>query len=65
MFGVVVLDGLRPNVVFEYGVLHELTKPVILLKEKNAILDIDLPDDTQLKPVDDHHKLNQFEQKAV
>jgi len=31
-FAVVVLDGLRPNVVFEYGILHALNKPVLLFK---------------------------------
>ena len=35
-FGVVILDGLRPNVVFEYGILHGLKKPVIFFKEAEA-----------------------------
>jgi hypothetical protein len=39
-FGVVILDGLRPNVVFEYGILHGRNKPVILLKEEKATVDI-------------------------
>jgi len=39
-FAVVILDGLRPNVVFEYGVLHGKDKPVILLKEEKATVDI-------------------------
>lgn len=39
-FGVVILDGLRPNVVFEYGILHAKGKPVILMKETNAEVDI-------------------------
>ena len=39
-FGVVVLDGLRPNVVFEYGILHALHRPVILMKESRAEVDI-------------------------
>jgi hypothetical protein len=39
-FAVVVLDGLRPNVTFEYGLLEARNIPVILLKEKNAIVDI-------------------------
>jgi hypothetical protein len=39
-FAVVVLDGLRPNVVFEYGMLHAMGKPVILLKEEEAQVDI-------------------------
>jgi nucleoside 2-deoxyribosyltransferase len=39
-FAVVALDGLRPNVTFEYGMLWALGKPVILLKEKDATVDI-------------------------
>lgn len=39
-FGIVVLDGLRPNVIFEYGIMHGLGKPVILLKEERAEVDI-------------------------
>jgi hypothetical protein len=39
-FGIVILDGLRPNVVFEYGVLHGLKKPVIFFKEVEAQVDI-------------------------
>ncbi len=39
-FGVVVLDGLRPNVVWEYGLLEATGVPVILLKEKTAAVDI-------------------------
>jgi hypothetical protein len=39
-FGVVVLDGLRPNVVWEYGCLAANGIPVILLKEKAATVDI-------------------------
>lgn len=38
--GIVILDGLRPNVVFEYGILHGLGKPVILVKESEAHVDI-------------------------
>lgn len=40
-FGIVALDGLRPNVVFEYGLLRALDKPVIVLKEKNARVDLE------------------------
>src|SRR5713101_5505214 len=29
-FGIVCLDGLRPNISFEYGILHGKQKPVIL-----------------------------------
>jgi hypothetical protein len=39
-FAVVVLDGLRPNVTYEYGLLDAYGKPVILLKEKTASVDI-------------------------
>jgi len=39
-FAVVILDGLRPNVVFEYGVIHGNEKPVILFKEANAQVDM-------------------------
>jgi hypothetical protein len=39
-FAVVVLDGLRPNVVFELGIIHREGIPTILLKEKNARVDI-------------------------
>jgi hypothetical protein len=35
-----VLDGLRPNVTYEYGLLDAHSKPVILLKEKSASVDI-------------------------
>ena len=39
-FAFVVLDGLRLNVVFEYGILHGNDKPVILLKEEQATVDV-------------------------
>lgn len=39
-FAVAVLDGLRANVAHEIGILSTLGKPVILLKEKNAVVDI-------------------------
>jgi hypothetical protein len=39
-FAIVVLDGLRPNVTYEYGLLDAHEKPVILLKEKTATVDI-------------------------
>lgn len=39
-FAVVALDGLRPNVVFEYGLLEAFHRPVILLKEKEATVDV-------------------------
>ena len=40
-FAVVILDGLRPNVIFEYGILKGLRKPCIILLEKDAEIDID------------------------
>jgi len=39
-FAVVCLDGLRPNVVFEYGILHGRKKPVMLFREGAAQVDI-------------------------
>jgi hypothetical protein len=39
-FAVVVLDGLRPNVTYEYGLLEAHQRPIILLKEKNATVDV-------------------------
>lgn len=39
-FAVVVLDGLRPNVTYEYGLLVAHEKLIILLKEDNATVDI-------------------------
>jgi len=39
-FAVVVLDGLRPNVTYEYGLLEACEKPIILLKEQSATVDI-------------------------
>jgi hypothetical protein len=40
-FAIVVLDGLRPNVIFEYGLLRATDKPTIVLKEKNAVVDLE------------------------
>src|SRR4051812_31129339 len=39
-FGVVSIDGLRPNVVFEYGALHAHKKPILVFKEHEALVDI-------------------------
>ena len=39
-FAVVALDGLRPNVVFEYGILHANKKPIMLFKEAAAQVDL-------------------------
>lgn len=39
-FAVVILDGLRPNVIFEYGLLKGLGKPCIVLLDEEATVDI-------------------------
>jgi hypothetical protein len=39
-FGVVCLDGLRPNVVFEYGALVGAGKVALLFKEGTATVDV-------------------------
>jgi hypothetical protein len=39
-FAIVVLDGFRPNVLFEYGILKGLKKPCIVLLEQAALVDI-------------------------
>ncbi|MCX5800885.1 MAG: tetratricopeptide repeat protein [Candidatus Eisenbacteria bacterium] len=39
-FAVVILDGLRPNVLFEYGILKGLRKPCIVLLGHGATIDI-------------------------
>ena len=41
VLGIVVLDGLRPNVVLEYGILLGSDKPIIVLKDNNAEIDIE------------------------
>lgn len=33
---IVILDGLRPNIVFEYGFLRGNNKPIVLIQDKNA-----------------------------
>ena len=40
VLGIVILDGFRPNVLFEFGVLIGLEKPVVLLRDKNAEINI-------------------------
>ena len=40
VLGVVILDGFRPNVLFEFGILIGLEKPVVLLKDKNAEINV-------------------------
>jgi hypothetical protein len=39
-FAIVILDGLRPNVVFELGVIYAKGKPLMLFKETDALVDI-------------------------
>ncbi|SRR5260370_26700885 len=39
-FAIVILDGLRPNVVFELGLIQGKNKPVLLFKEAEAVVDI-------------------------
>jgi hypothetical protein len=39
-FGVVCLDGLRPNVLFEYGIMRGANLPILLFKEDSATVDV-------------------------
>lgn len=39
-FGVVILDGLRPNVVFEYGIMVGKGIPALLFMEETAEVDV-------------------------
>jgi hypothetical protein len=39
-FGVVCLDGLRPNVIHEWGFMRGHSVPVILLKREGATVDV-------------------------
>lgn len=39
-FAIVCLDGLRPNVVCEYGYIRGIKKPAILLKKEQATVDL-------------------------
>jgi hypothetical protein len=39
-FAIVALDGLRPNVIFEYGIIHGENKPAMLFVESEAEVDI-------------------------
>jgi hypothetical protein len=39
-FGVVCLDGLRTNVLFEYGIMRGANIPILLFKEENATVDV-------------------------
>jgi nucleoside 2-deoxyribosyltransferase len=40
VLGVVILDGFRPNVLFEFGFLIGKKKPIIILQSKNASINI-------------------------
>lgn len=40
VLGIVILDGFRPNVLFEFGVLMGLEKPIVLLKDRDAAINI-------------------------
>ena len=37
---IIILDGFRPNVIFEYGILVGLRKPCIVLLEQEATIDL-------------------------
>ncbi len=52
-FAIVILDGFRPNVLFEYGILKGLGKPCIVLMDDKATVDIQgfLPSDVQEMPL--------------
>jgi hypothetical protein len=39
-FGIVCLDGLRPNVIHEWGFMRGVKKSVILLKKQDATVDV-------------------------
>jgi hypothetical protein len=39
-FGVVCLDGLRPNVVYEYGALRGAKRPLLLFREASSTVDL-------------------------
>jgi tetratricopeptide (TPR) repeat protein len=40
VLAIVILDGFRPNVLFEFGLLRGKMKPVIILKSKRAVINI-------------------------
>jgi hypothetical protein len=40
VLGVVILDGFRPNVLFEFGFLTGKKKPIIILQSKGAKINI-------------------------
>jgi len=40
VLGVVILDGFRPNVIFEFGMLRGKRKPIIVLQSNDAYINI-------------------------
>ncbi|NKQ38425.1 MAG: tetratricopeptide repeat protein, partial [Methanosarcinales archaeon] len=58
VLGIVILDGLRPNVMMEYGMLLGLEKPIIVLKDKNAKININGLSDTLKTKCEKHHISN-------
>jgi tetratricopeptide (TPR) repeat protein len=58
ILGIVILDGLRSNVVLEYGILLCLAKPIIVLKDKNAKIDIEGLDDNLKDSLEKKHITN-------
>lgn len=40
VLGIVILDGFRPNVIFELGLLIGRKKPVIILRSNNAFINV-------------------------
>jgi tetratricopeptide (TPR) repeat protein len=54
-FSIVILDGFRPNVLFEYGIIKGLGKPSLVLLEQDARIDInslfDEPIDLKNPPI--------------
>lgn len=40
VLGVIILDGFRPNVLFEFGFLKGKEKPIIILQSKDACINI-------------------------
>lgn len=40
VLGVIILDGFRPNVLFEFGFLKGKEKPIIILQSKDACINV-------------------------
>ena len=58
ILGIAILDGLRPNVVLEYGILLALDKPLIVLKDENAEIDVKNLDVALKSKFDKYHISN-------